>query len=808
MTSLRWSLLLVLLICPRLAEATTFRLMLIGDSITEGQGAPPGFRDNLHALLNAEPGLTFDFVGSMGTPPLQGHFLGGQTVEDFYPPTFGYGWGNGSFDTTPDMGPPGTPNIVAIHIGTNDLNSQLPPYIPYSYDHGQTFIHSHCGELADYLRFLNQWRDGTRSTDLSRFVLSLNIPMQGRSQDVKDWNNGIIAMTEDFGEGTATGSPLKIAIADHYHRFLSNPDLFTFGPGDWMSDALHPNDAGYTEMADIYQQAILAAVNDSIAPSPIVDLTVVEVDTTRIRLTFTAVGDDSLLGRAARYDLRVSTDLINAQTFAYSPQAAGEKDPNTSWDPDTLDVSSLLPGTTYYFAVKVVDDAGNRSAMSNVRSATTIGAPIVVLTLRNDLSGYAGTDDSQMLDARPVENAGASTVFAVGKHGSEPFTTPEDLPGGEVFANPDGGSLVTDLSRSLVRFDLTGLPAGVNILDARLRCYCYERDSSTPTEIGAYRLVKHWVEGTRQTWGQQQGAACWSAAQLGVLPWSAPGAGAASDTAQNNDPNNDRFATPEDIAVVSAINTWYEWDLTTAVAQWVSGAWENEGILLKAVLESANSRRAFYSSENVLDQTLRPTLVVTYAAAASNSPPIAHAGGPYQGEEDIPIQFDGTASFDPEGQPLTYAWDFGDGETGTGPMPMHAYADPGTYTVTLVVHDGEVGSDPDQTEANVAQTTGVAGDPAAGPPLVTRLLGATPNPVARAGALRYDLATRAHVRLRVADVQGRIVRVLVDEATDPGEHRVEWNGADMSGRRLPAGIYFAQLEAAGVRESRKIILLP
>ncbi|HWN80751.1 MAG TPA: SGNH/GDSL hydrolase family protein, partial [Candidatus Udaeobacter sp.] len=130
----------------------TIDLMLLGDSITEGQGFVPGYRDNLFTLLQGDPSNTYHFVGSTGSPPLQGHFLGGQQINAFYPPGVGFGWGEGQFDVTPDMGPPGTPDVVGIHLGTNDLNSAPPPYAPYSNDHGQSLIHSQSGELADLVR--------------------------------------------------------------------------------------------------------------------------------------------------------------------------------------------------------------------------------------------------------------------------------------------------------------------------------------------------------------------------------------------------------------------------------------------------------------------------------------------------------------------------------------------------------------------------------------------------------------------------------------------------------------------------------
>ncbi|MDH4317617.1 MAG: S8 family serine peptidase, partial [Desulfobulbaceae bacterium] len=86
---------------------------------------------------------------------------------------------------------------------------------------------------------------------------------------------------------------------------------------------------------------------------------------------------------------------------------------------------------------------------------------------------------------------------------------------------------------------------------------------------------------------------------------------------------------------------------------------------------------------------------------AANTPPIANPGGPYSGTEDKQILFDGSGSQDPDGDDLTYAWDFGDGSIGTGATPVHTYSAGGTYQVTLTVHDGKVNSLPITTTATI-----------------------------------------------------------------------------------------------------------
>jgi len=81
-------------------------------------------------------------------------------------------------------------------------------------------------------------------------------------------------------------------------------------------------------------------------------------------------------------------------------------------------------------------------------------------------------------------------------------------------------------------------------------------------------------------------------------------------------------------------------------------------------------------------------------------PPVARAGGPYTGFVNVPVAFDGGGSSDPDGAPLTYAWDFGDGATGTGVTPQHTYTAMATYTVTLMV-TGACGTASDATTATI-----------------------------------------------------------------------------------------------------------
>ncbi len=63
------------------------------------------------------------------------------------------------------------------------------------------------------------------------------------------------------------------------------------------------------------------------------------------------------------------------------------------------------------------------------------------------------------------------------------------------------------------------------------------------------------------------------------------------------------------------------------------------------------------------------------------------------------VTFNATGSTDPDGTITSYAWDFGDGNTGTGATPVHVFA-PGTHTVTLTVTDNRGGTGRDRARGH------------------------------------------------------------------------------------------------------------
>ncbi len=89
----------------------------------------------------------------------------------------------------------------------------------------------------------------------------------------------------------------------------------------------------------------------------------------------------------------------------------------------------------------------------------------------------------------------------------------------------------------------------------------------------------------------------------------------------------------------------------------------------------------------------------------TNRNPVANIfASPTAGAAPLDVQFNASTSSDPDGDPLTFAWNFGDGTTGTGAMPLHRYSAIGTYTATVTVSDGRGGTNSASVRIDVGNT--------------------------------------------------------------------------------------------------------
>jgi hypothetical protein len=103
-----------------------------------------------------------------------------------------------------------------------------------------------------------------------------------------------------------------------------------------------------------------------------------------------------------------------------------------------------------------------------------------------------------------------------------------------------------------------------------------------------------------------------------------------------------------------------------------------------------------------------------------------------------------------------------------------------------------------------ADVTGLGGSE---PPSVTYLSQNFPNPFNPSTTIAFGLEAEGNVSLRVYDVSGKLVRVIVEGKRSDQHYREVWDGKDESGVAVASGVYFYRLTAGNYTHTRKMVLL-
>jgi hypothetical protein len=109
--------------------------------------------------------------------------------------------------------------------------------------------------------------------------------------------------------------------------------------------------------------------------------------------------------------------------------------------------------------------------------------------------------------------------------------------------------------------------------------------------------------------------------------------------------------------------------------------------------------------------------------------------------------------------------------------------------------------------AEIARSGEVAVTLAGGVPHGVVLHPNYPNPFNPITHIEFELQKPGQARLEIFDLSGRKVRTLADEDLGSGRHERTWQGRDDRGRLVPSGAYYCRLEAGGVVEMQKMVLL-
>ena len=80
-----------------------------------------------------------------------------------------------------------------------------------------------------------------------------------------------------------------------------------------------------------------------------------------------------------------------------------------------------------------------------------------------------------------------------------------------------------------------------------------------------------------------------------------------------------------------------------------------------------------------------------------------------------------------------------------------------------------------------------------------------PNPFTKSTTIEYQIKDNTKVSLKIYDIQGKIVEILLDGYQTPGSKTLIWDGTDNSGQVVPLGLYYCRIQAGTEVETIKIL---
>jgi hypothetical protein len=141
--------------------------------------------------------------------------------------------------------------------------------------------------------------------------------------------------------------------------------------------------------------------------------------------------------------------------------------------------------------------------------------------------------------------------------------------------------------------------------------------------------------------------------------------------------------------------------------------------------------------------------------------------------------------------------------------PLSAHS-PGTYEDTTVWPETTFWYDVRVVHADGTEEA-LIGSPASATTegrLTLALYPVRPNPCRGATTIRFDVPTHGgNARLSLYNVRGQLIRTESGPALSRGRHDWLWDGTDGSGNAVSSGVYFVRLEADGLAQSEKILLV-
>lgn len=82
-----------------------------------------------------------------------------------------------------------------------------------------------------------------------------------------------------------------------------------------------------------------------------------------------------------------------------------------------------------------------------------------------------------------------------------------------------------------------------------------------------------------------------------------------------------------------------------------------------------------------------------------------------------------------------------------------------------------------------------------------------PNPFNPTTNITYSLPKDGFTKASIYNIRGQLVKTLINEPLNSGNHRISWNGLDNQGIKQASGVYFVRIEHDGKSSVRKMLML-
>ncbi|MFN8285828.1 MAG: DNRLRE domain-containing protein [Chitinophagales bacterium] len=284
----------------------------------------------------------------------------------------------------------------------------------------------------------------------------------------------------------------------------------------------------------------------------------------------------------------------------------------------------------YYATLTITDSLSGACKDSLVHVQLNLNNGPTCITLK---PGSAQGNDVLIRDLTPTTNYATASIVNAG------------------YNTISGQNAIT---RSIIKFDLSSIPAGAVVTSARLSLYhdpANPHSINTSNDVRIAYVTSNWNEST-VTWATQPTTAI-SGLNIG----------------------NTATTTSDKLNI----------DVQSFVQGWVNGTYTNYGWMLNLIGESGTlGRFQNYASSDNADSTLWPELVVCYTP----TPCAASASFTYQNLGNNTIHFTNTSA---SSSGYYSQWVFGNGTgaiaNSTAANPSFTYTGPGPYKATLIIQD-------------------------------------------------------------------------------------------------------------------------